>query len=41
MTFTGWLILVISWGLIAGLCTYCFWQILRTHNSPRAKKEGP
>lgn len=31
MTAAGWAFLLLSWGLIAGLCVFCFRRILHHH----------
>lgn len=29
ITLSGWLFLAGSWGLILGLCVFCFWKVLK------------
>lgn len=29
MTWSGWLFLILSWGLILGLVIFCVWKALR------------
>jgi hypothetical protein len=28
MNTTGWAMLILTWGLILGLCGFCFWKVL-------------
>lgn len=33
MTLSGWVLLIVSWGVIIGLCSYCVAKVLLTQRA--------